>query len=507
MKKHSVFIICISFIILNITSCTNLEEETKDIQDSSTLSQRAQQLVNSQLYLTRAYKGITSFQSFDKTFLLNEMSTDAMLGPTRGGDWDDNGAWRKIHTHTWNSSHLQLKATWDNLVSNVYNCNQVLYNNGTPAQIVEARFLRAFNYFYFIDLFGQTPYTPSGTNPKVDFLVWSRSQATSFVISELEAIITDLPPRLSSDASILNQDAARFLLAKMYLNKAVYNAANPVGPFAFSATDMTKVVQNIDAMTNTLAPNYWDNFVPNNNTSNEIVFSSKNILNVGGGELRSRWHMGSHYNQTPSGWNGFTTLSEYYNHYNPNDVRIKFQNQSIISNFGNPVGMQTGQQYAPGGINPLTDRVGNPLFFTPAVTLITSGTTLETAGIRGMKYIPDTNNLQQPENDYVLFRYSDALLMKVEAILRGGTGSIGTIMTDIAARTGQAPVSANLSNIYDERGRELWWEGWRRNDMIRFGKFLNQRELKPNTSATLYALYPIPASALLNVNLVQNPGY
>jgi starch-binding outer membrane protein, SusD/RagB family len=506
MKKQLTFHIYIIILFFNVTSCTNLEEQTLETQTFSSVSKRAQ-LINSQLYLARAYKGISSFQGFDKTFLLNEMSTDAMLGPTRGGDWDDNGAWRKIHLLTWDASHPQLKATWDNLVLNVYNCNQVLYNNGTPSEIIQARFLRAFNYFYFIDLFGQTPYTPTGANPKIDFLVWSRSQATAFVISELEAIITSLPTRVPSDASMLNQDAAHFLLAKMYLNKAVFNAANPAGPYIFSTSDMTKVVQNVDAMSNTLAPNYWDNFVPNNNTSNEIVFSSKNILNGVGGEIRSRWHMSSHYNQTPGGWNGFTTLSEYYNRYNPNDIRIKYQNSSIISNFGNPVGFHIGQQYAPGGVTPLNDRVGNPLFFTPSVTLITGGATLETAGIRGMKYIPDTNNFEKPENDYVLFRYSDALLMKVEAILRGGSGSTGTIMSDVASRTGQPAVSANLSNIYDERGRELWWEGWRRNDMVRFGKFLNQRALKPYVSPAYYLLYPIPTSALLNVNLTQNPGY
>ncbi len=505
MKINTLLKISFSFILFVFLGCTNLEETT-ETPSSTSLSPRAQS-ANSEWFLSLAYKGIRSFQNFDKTYLLSEMSTDAMLGPTRGGDWDDNGAWRKIHTHTWSAQHPQLKNTWDNLVINVYYCNQVLYNNGTSSEILQARFLRAFNYYYFIDLFGQTPYTPAGVDPKDDFLVWTRSQATAFVISELEAIVASLPARVATDASIVNQDAARFLLAKMYLNKAVFNATNPAGPYAFSSIDMTKVVQNVDALSNTLAPNYWDNFAPNNNTSNEIVFSSKNVLNVSEGELRSRWHMSSHYNQTPSGWNGFTTLSEYYNRYNPNDNRIKFQNSSIISNFGNPVGFHIGQQYAPGGVTPLNDRLGNPLFFTPAITLITGGATLETSGIRGMKYIPDINNLQQPENDYVLYRYSDALLMKVEAILRGGSGLIGTIMTDIASRTGQPSVTANLSNTYDERGRELWWEGWRRNDMIRFGKFLNQRELKPNTSATLYTLYPIPSSALLNANLVQNPGY
>jgi hypothetical protein len=124
-----------------------------------------------------------------------------------------------------------------------------------------------------------------------------------------------------------------------------------------------------------------------------------------------------------------------------------------------------------------------------------------------MKYIPDNGNLNTPENDYVLMRYSDALLMKAEAIARGASGDASSIMSAIAARTGQSAAPTTLEGIYDERGRELWWEGWRRNDMIRFGTFLEARELKPYESNAKYLLYPIPADALFNANLTQNPGY
>jgi hypothetical protein len=163
--------------------------------------------------------------------------------------------------------------------------------------------------------------------------------------------------------------------------------------------------------------------------------------------------------------------------------------------------------YKPGGLTPLNDRQGHPLVYTPAVTLITGGATLETAGIRMQKYIPDAANVGTPENDFVLMRYSDALLMKAEAIARGGSGSVGTIMADIAVRTGQAASAPTLDGIYLERGKELWLEGWRRNDMVRFGKYLEARELKPYVSDDRYALYPIPADALFNANLSQNPGY
>jgi hypothetical protein len=106
-------------------------------------------------------------------------------------------------------------------------------------------------------------------------------------------------------------------------------------------------------------------------------------------------------------------------------------------------------------------------------------------------------------------RYSDALMMKAEAIARGGAGTNDVVkLAAIVSRSGQlGAFPTTLDGIYLERGKELWWEGWRRNDMIRFGKFLEERELKPYVSDNKYVLFPIPADALFNANLTQNPGY
>lgn len=490
--------------IVALSSCTSLEEEILDGQgvvkgDAAT--------VNTSALLLSAYEGLREFQAQGQMFAMGEMSSDALVGPTRGGDWDDNGSWRQLHTHTWGPDHVEVRGAWISLLSNVYKCNQILDNSNVAAEITEARYLRAFYYYHVVDLFGQAPYRAANSRPEDDALVYSRADATNYVISELEAILNNLQARNASDPSKANKDAANFLLAKLYLNKAVFASTDPsVGTFTFAPADMNKVIGYVNAISSSLAPNYWDNFSPNNNTSPEILFTSKNVLG-NSGNIQSRWRMSAHYNETPGGWNGFSTLSEYYNRYNANDARIKNTDPAVIANFGNPTGFHVGQQYAPGGVIPLKDRKNNPLVFTPQVTMITRGATLETAGIRGQKYVPDVANINSPENDYVFFRYSDALLMKAEAIARGGSGSVGTIMDDIASRTGQAASPATLDGIYAERGKELWWEGWRRNDMIRFGKFLAQRELKPYASASKYALFPIPADALLNPNITQNPGY
>jgi hypothetical protein len=511
MKRNNIIkgLLYLGIVSFSI-GCTNLDEQILDGVSNDTSGGSA---VNTAAVLTSAYNGLRDFNGQGGVYALNEMSTDAMVGPTRGGDWDDNGVWRQIHTQTWAPDHGEVKNAWNSLLSNVYNCNLVIENGGTASQVVEARFLRAWYMYNVVDLFGQVPYRPAGSSKLDDPKVYTRAEATAFIISELEAIVSSLPARTAGDASIANKDAARFLLAKVYLNKGVFTATNPAGPYTFDAADMTKVVQNVDALTNSLASNYWSNFAPDNNTSSEIIFSSKNNKGGDGGGMQSKWRMCNHYNQTPDGWNGFATVADYYSTFNAADNRAHYAvpgyTYTVDAN-GKGVGFLQGQVYKNGVVstaNALKDRNNNPLNFTANVTLITSGASLETAGVRGIKYIPDADNLGQPDNDLILMRYSDALLMKAEAIARGGSGSVGTIMSQLAARSGVTAAAATLDGIYSERGRELWWEGWRRNDAIRFGKFLGARALKPYASDAKYLLYPIPADALFNSNLSQNPGY
>ena len=491
-------------MIASAISCTNLDNE---ILDGSLQSSSEGGTVDAAAFLEAAKNGLRGFQDQDKMFAMDEMSSDELAGPTRGGDWDDNAKWRQLHNHTWDAAHVEVRNAWNALLSNVYNCNQVIENSNIVADVASAKFLRAYYYYHLVDFFGQVPYRLAGSDPNAYPLVWTRSEATNFMISELESILPIVPNRVSGDPSVISKDAVNFLLAKIYLNKAVFTASSAAGPYNFTAADMNKVITHVDAMTNTLAANYWDNFSPTNNLSDELVFTSKNVLGSGGG-IQSRWRMCQHYNATPDGWNGFATVADYYDSFNPNDTRINYTTPYTVANFGNNVGFLVGQQYAPGGVTPLKDRNNNPLAYTKALTLVTSGNAIETAGIRGLKYIPDAANLGAPEDDYVLMRYSDALLMKAEAIARGGSGSLGTMAADLATRSGQAAVDlTSLDNIYAERGRELWWEGWRRNDMIRFGKFLEARDLKPYVSDSKFLLFPIPAGALLNPNIKQNPGY
>ncbi|MCX8482204.1 MAG: RagB/SusD family nutrient uptake outer membrane protein, partial [Crocinitomicaceae bacterium] len=157
------------------------------------------------------------------------------------------------------------------------------------------------------------------------------------------------------------------------------------------------------------------------------------------------------------------------------------------------------------------DRSGSPLIFTPDVSLFFS---TEAKGIRTMKYPLKGDQMSfNAENEFVLMRYSDALLMKAEAILRGGTATNNetalSIVNAIRARSAATKLTAvTLTDMLAERGRELFLEAVRRPDMVRFGVFNNPVVERSSKSDGFRVVYPIPNQAVSsNPNLKQNFGY
>ncbi|HSK13645.1 MAG TPA: RagB/SusD family nutrient uptake outer membrane protein, partial [Phnomibacter sp.] len=165
-------------------------------------------------------------------------------------------------------------------------------------------------------------------------------------------------------------------------------------------------------------------------------------------------------------------------------------------------------------IGPLFDRAGNPLVFTRNVSIFFNG---EASGIRTNKFLLDPNSINDggwgSPNDFPLFRLADVRLMKAEAILRGGTATGGETPLSIvnglrAQRNASALASVGLTTLLAERGRELYLEGWRRNDLVRFGRFNDPMQERPTRSEGFKVVYPIPLIALSsNPNLKQNFGY
>lgn len=537
MKRNQFKILLLTFLsVVGLTSCTDLKiEETDSIQ-----TEGFQGLADPSSTVDELYNRLNG-QYGDQAarFALTEVTTDAFLVPTRGTDWGDNGRWRNLHTHEWNAEATDIINPFNDFNRNQLLASQVLDSRSNPSaqNVGEASFIRAFSMWTILDFFGQVPFRdvtlPSSALPEV----LSGQAAVDFIIADLDVAIANLaslPAGSGAEATFrASKEAAKYLKAKVLLNKFVY-----LGQSNADAGDMSQVIALIDDITAQgygLEAGYFDIF--REGADNETIWSLKS--GVG-----NRIFNGLHYNSTAiggGGWNGFSTLAEYYDLFegDPNQNRVEVdltpldgqeERRGGVPPAGAPFtgaagttdnggledgsnvgfGFLVGQQYALDG-TPLEDRAGNPLTFkrdfvdgSGASSLINND---ETTGIRVMKYNPRYGGFTGHE---IVFRYADAHLMKAEAMWRSG-GDPTAMVNELRVLRGATPLgSAAGQELIDERGRELYAETWRRNDLIRFGQYLRAWDFKPGSEVGNEArlLFPIPDQQLLaNPNLVQNPGY
>ncbi|WP_374950305.1 RagB/SusD family nutrient uptake outer membrane protein [Mucilaginibacter sp.] len=514
MKKIATRAVVCGLVLLTAAGCAKLDEKlygSRSLKDPNAAAGSAD--------LNGVYSQLYGQTDQANTYALQEHSTDEMMGPTRGTDWGDFGTWRKLHTHTWTATHNQVNDTWDQLNIGVFRATQV-FNSATDQNIKgQAAFLRAYFMFQIIDLYGQAPFRDPAAPVTSIPSVMSRTEGTAFIIKDLEFAEANLQ-QTSANIGIANKAAAQALLAKVYLNKAVYTSTAVGGPFTFAAADMNKVIEyanKITAAGYTMEPagKYFQDFAWDNSTQSKgNIFGFYNTATSAPASAKNRWRMGLHYNQTPDGWNGFTTLADFYNSFEASDERRGVAYPGLTDKIGLRAGFAVGQQFGPGN-KALTQRGGKPLIFTPEVNLNFS---TEAQGIRVFKYFPqpsanNTVNDDNSDNDYVILRYADVMLEKAEAIMRGGTDPNGETAVGIVNRVRTPRGATTIATVTPavmlaERGRELYWEGWRRNDQIRFEKFNDPVDQRPNASAKTFTVYPIPQRAVdTNPNLKQNAGY
>lgn len=516
-------------------SCTKLEQKLED-----SFTKPGSNTATTDALLVGAYNSMNGLlHAQDQLFSLQEVTTDEALVPVRGGDWDDNGVWRVLHTHNWTIIHNQFKSVFNGLGNLESSAITVLAFNPTPQQRAEALFLRSLAQFYFLDLYGQVPWRPVAEYNSIGpASVMQPAEAIDTLVTVLNSIIPQLPA--SNSPYRASPDAARFLLMKVLLNKGAFlNRQSPT----FDNADMLQVVTLGNTIMGnpaySLTPNYFDNFGPlNATTGKERILAwpntgaGSNAEGISSGGINSRWMMTLHYNSWnatgkygSAGWNGFSTVADFYNTFGAGDERVGGQPYpGVTDQSGLKPGLVVGQQVNQSGQN-IPDRQGNPLSFTPEVNLIEiDKNRLEVAGIRIIKYPPDYTAYDggNQRNQLQIFRLADVYLMVAEAKLRQGApdapGAL-TLVNALRAVRGAGVLGSitlvNPDNVYDpttllaERGRELYWESWRRQDLIRFGVYLKPWALKEaDADPVRNLLFPIaPDELLANPNLTQNPGY
>lgn len=466
---------------------------------------------------------------------MQELATDEAILPARDGNFDDGGQYRQLHYHTWTPDHPNVTGIWQWAYGGITTCNRLLNittNFGfSPAEqeakLAEIRAMRALYYFFLLDLYGNVPIVaeyPAARSPATQ----PRAEVFKFVESELLAALPRLPAKTGVAAANTQQygrptkGMAFALLEKLYLNAEVYGNT-PRYPDVVRMAD--SVLRNPNY---SLDARYRDIFLPNNGPQiRETIFAVPYDQQIAGNQFT---RFGFFFYLTQAyGFNvglsiAMSTTPEFYARFNlPGDFRTTTWlagPQFLPDGSG---GFTTTPAYYPGTTEQI---VINPvLTLVPPKPMDVGNTRASQAqGVRSIKYYPDPAIIQATRlngNDVPVLRLADVLLMKAEAILRGAPatavgGELQTplvLINKIRARAGaQVATSIDLNGLLDERARELFWEGWRRNDLIRYGQFETEYPL-PNDvlkmdKSEFRRLYPVPNIELrLNAGLQQNPGY
>ena len=396
-----------------------------------------------------------------------------------------------------------------------------------PAYRAEVRAMRAMYYYYLLDLFGRVPLVQSSSPAMKDIVQSERKTVFEFIFKELQEVAPLLSEVHSNQTGPyygrITRPVVTFLLAKLALNAEVYtdndwtDNERPDGKNIKFMVDGNELnawgtviyyCDQLKVMNYKLESEYETNFSIFNEPSVENIFTIPMNKTLYTNQMQYLFRS-RHYNHAKayglSGENGPSATIE------------------ALETFGYGTAAQdprfdicyfAGEMYdLKGDIIKLDD--GTVLVYLPwEVALDITDTPYEqTAGARMKKYEVDptaTKDGKLMENDIVLFRYADALLMKSEAKVRNGENG-DVELNQVRSRVKAARRPATLENILSERQLELAWEGWRRQDLIRFGMFTrayNSRPQLPNEETGYTTVFPIPEKIrVMNTKLVQNPGY
>lgn len=452
------------------------------------------------------------FSDFYRLFWkAQELSTDEAVIT-----WGDVGI-QDFHNMNWTSNNSFLTGLYYRCLYQITLCNEFVRQSaddklsergisGTDADNIrqyarEARYLRAFQYWVLMDLYGNPPFateaTAIGGAPPPQAL---RSEVFSYIESELKAIEADMPTPRTNEYGRADQGAVWALLARLYLNAEVYMGA---AKYTDAITYSKKV---IDAGYSLISDYTWLMLADNHQNTSEFIFT----INYDG--LHTQ------------GYGGTTFLTH-----------APVGGSMPASSFG-IAGGWAGLRATKNLPNLFPDLTGTAdkrsLFYAPGQNIEIGNITSFTDGLGVTKYRNVTrtgaNGSSQDfsDVDIPLFRLPEMYLIYAESVLRNGTG--GDVATAVgyinALRTrAYTNTSGNISAgqltpdfILDERARELYWEGFRRTDLIRYNKFVEQTYLWPwkggvSSGTGVSAnrkLYPIPSRDInANTNLIQNTGY
>jgi starch-binding outer membrane protein, SusD/RagB family len=555
MRKSLYLIKAMLLAILAIAfnqSCTNLDETLYGEVTPDNFFKSEEEIVAA---LGAAYTQFGSYAS-GNPLNMQTITTDEMVVPTRGSDWDDGGDWRRMHLHAWTREDGNMSGGWDFGFGGVNTANRLIFQFQTlvddgaldpdvaAAYIAELRAVRGFFYWQLIDMYGNVPLVTDFASADAQPATVSRADVYDWVVSDLEEAVPLLSKAVDGTTyGRMNYYAGKTLLAKLYLNAEVYTGVPAYDKCEEACTDI------IDNGGYSLTGNYFDNFSASNTGTSEMIFAIPydQVYYTGFQLAVESLHYSSQYtyNLTAQPWNGYCSLEEFYNSYEDTDVRKgdAGTTEGPAIKRGNFI---AGYQYNADGTPTLDDgadandpdgkhlNFGNIGTGEPQINEL-GPQAWRQSGVRIGKWEiemgahPDAMN-----NDYAVFRLADVLLMKAEALWRQSEnptdGAALLLVNDIRARAGvddlttlDGPVSFDMGGpsipgggLLNEIGREMAFENGKRQVLIRWGLFDDVAlwALPYNNPGDVLVsgehttLFPVHRDKLdANPNLEQNPGY
>lgn len=366
----------------------------------------------------------------------------------------------------------------------------------------EAYVLHAFNYYYMIDLFGRGPWCALGQGVGETPETYDRQQLFNATVEELIEAINGghLLPAAQQEYGRVSREAARMLLAKLYLNAEVYTGTKMYEECAAQCKEILKTIPS-------LAPEY------------KYLFCGTNDKYVGNGEILWAFPSDPVYAQSYGGTT-YLTAGAYFGSIDA----------AQLQKMGNPTDKWNGLKVKPELVNAFEDGDKRALFYAGDFGLSVNdlnSTEADGDGYMCVKYVitPETDyentantsgTIVFPTVDFPVFRLADVYLMLSECQRRGAADAdpAYSYFNQVRQRAGVSTISnPTLDQILEERMRELYWEGHRRSDLVRFGKFVGGDYLwswkggvaAGTTISSNRNVFAVPYQYESTVG--QNPGY
>ena len=546
-----------AFLALTTIGCTDLnveiESQYTEMPDSE-IAIEAQ--MSNAFYSFRAAIG----RRFDEGVSCN---SDEYTAVSFDGDYLNNRdmANFSLHMISPTNSAAQLDV-FNDLQTGITNCNRVMFDLSaggvSEEDLAPVRAVRAFYHFMIMDHWGDTPIIDHllgdderiDRSPRADVARWIESELLAVrdnCYENVDASTYGKPTRWMVDA----------LLAKLYINWNVYTKDVTSASWDANAAN-EKLDDCIAACDRVIASGYFNlnddyktKFMYNNGPQIKdfiyaMPFDAETVQGMTFARFRT-WRRGQNKNgfysieMSNSVGGNMTLTPEFVELFClPGDRR----NDVIAGNTGENINLPSFDVYQYDNTTGMPTNVRNTynneeVTFTKSITLkedltidppvlpnadLNCGADMKgwIQGYRSIKFFPDINDYnnfsRNQDNDVPVFRYADVILMKCEAITRGGNATNGdtpmSLFNQIRAYV-NAPLldhNPSLQEILDERGREFLDEHWRRNDLIRFGDFERdwgfKYDFNPDAGNPQYRLWPLSVNVLnTNTNWEQNAGY